>query len=157
MSFFRLFIYREICKLYEYNNKCFSTLEESIKNNLNDTLTSVNESLNTCVGKIKSINSDNLHQMKKINSDNVQQMQRINMLNNQPITKKTNHYTETDSISANEQMKYISDTKETVLNDNSLYMSPEDKIVKKIKPSNQTNHITRLALVTSAPQNTLRA
>ena len=60
--------------------------------------------------------------------ESMNQFQKINLLNNQPITKMTNHFTETDSNDGKNNIKYLSDSRNppkpnNINKQDSFYMS----------------------------------
>lgn len=122
-----VFLYKEIIALRDDLTKNVNEIKLYIDESNKSQRNKYQTDLGLCVNKIKSINNDS-----------IQQARRITLLNNQPIIRKNcvNNFTETDSSSdINSEIKYLSDTKETlyptkqkprITPDTSLYMSIKD-------------------------------
>jgi hypothetical protein len=91
-------MYKELLSL---KNNITASLESYITNLTYTTLES-NNKLNNNVIKYIS-------QIKEIGNDNLQQLRKITMLNHQPITKISNHFTETDNSEIQSEIHFLSD------------------------------------------------
>ena len=97
-------VYRELGRLnYIILQESKSTkvlIEKQIFDSNNRISEELSTNFNSCINRIKTMNTEN-----------IRQLQNITLLNNQPITKiiNPNHFTETDSDCRNESnIKYLS-------------------------------------------------
>lgn len=97
LLFIVVLLYKEI-----YN------LKDGIFNGVKHVLSSHTENNKQIANKFKADADKCINQLKSISSENIYQLQRITQLNNQPIRKIANHFTETDDSEFNTQMEYLS-------------------------------------------------
>jgi hypothetical protein len=118
-----LAMYLNTKRLLYYIDKRISSMNSNVSTMHSKTLLELNNYMN----KLKVTNADNMHRIEKINRQQIMQMNRINVLNNQPITKKVNHFTESDGSgfcnqTHDDKIKNFDDNK-----DISLFMSSNEK------------------------------
>jgi hypothetical protein len=124
-------------------------------NNISDDIISFNKTIiehNETSNKIlyKKIQTDldsYIDKIKAINNESIQQFRKITLLNNQPITKIINHFSESESELGTD-IKYLSDSKYSkpeakntvhkIASDNSYYMSED----LKNKDNNLSNNVS---------------
>ena len=80
LLFLVILIYREITTLKSDVMGHIEELTAEVKENSDFMVTKLQNNMNKCVGDIKGISSDNINQLRKITE-----------INNQPITRITNH------------------------------------------------------------------
>ena len=92
-------------ELYTMKAEYIEIISKS-KNDNKELVIKMNEDMNRCVSHIKNISTDNLMQLKK-----------INILNNQPISRIVNHYTETDESHGGNDKRNEKGVKELYMSD----------------------------------------
>ena len=85
LLFIVIMTYRELTIMKHDLNNNVDVLIDSVKQETNLTVLKIQSSVTKCMTHVKDVNLENMKQLKK-----------ITMLNNQPIMRITNHYTETD-------------------------------------------------------------
>lgn len=98
LLFVIVMVYKEITRLNDEMISLKRTCNTDTKNMVNY----MQNNMDDCIKKIKDMNTETLHQYRKINS-----------LNNQPITRIANHFTETEDSAANPYLNNLSDKKGT--------------------------------------------
>src|SRR6185369_15382591 len=100
------FLYKIDSKLDYIGSKSYSSEEKN-----NEVFTNISGSMELLNEKVNNVIDGNVKEVRKTNTESFVQFQKIIALNNQPVLKKTNYFTETDdiSINVNEYMKCISD------------------------------------------------
>ena len=96
-----------------------------LKDNYNDMKILFSEFNTTFITHIKNNIEQYIKQIKKISTDNLDQLKEINILHHQPITKITNHFTETLDSEIHSNINYLSDI--ATKNRNKYYMSEDNK------------------------------
>lgn len=134
LLFIVVMIYRELSIVKRDLRNDMNTVLDDFKKETMETLENANNNMTRCINNIKELNNDNINQMRK-----------VYMLNNQPITKVFNHYTETDESHATDNIKNtVNNSKKDSMAE--FYLSDDDsskqsckKITENIKKIYDSN------------------
>ncbi|QKF94008.1 hypothetical protein QKU48_gp0550 [Fadolivirus algeromassiliense] len=102
LLFLIILVYREVSNLKDQFNKNTGHMSLQFRQNTDKMLLKFQNNMNKYVSQIKTISSDNLQQLRK-----------ITILNHQPVTRLSNHFTETDGSEIKTDIQYLSDMKGT--------------------------------------------
>lgn len=116
LLFLIILVYREVSVLKDQFGKNAGQMSLQFRQNTDKMLLKFQNNMNKYVSQIKTISSDNLQQLRK-----------ITILNHQPVTRLSNHFTETDNSEMKTDIQYLSDVRE-----------PEFKTSKKQTEKNNT-------------------
>jgi len=97
LLFIIFMVYLEVMNIKKTMLK-LTELNLNIKDEHNNTINRIQNNMIKYVEQIKNISNDNLQQLKK-----------ITLLNQQPITRISNHFTETDDDENHSDIQYLSD------------------------------------------------
>ena len=114
-----LFLYNMTKKLQKKVEKSIENIQRSQREMNKNILEQVSTNMTKCVSKIRELNNNNLHQMR-----------RISFINQQPVTKLSNNFTETED-DLKTDMQYLSEEppaqkdQDEVCAANQFYMSED--------------------------------
>jgi len=100
LLFLIILIYREV-----------TTLKTDVVHNVSGLAHEMRTYQHNMVGQFQSNINKCVSQIKNISSDNLQQLRKITLLNNQPVTRIANHFTETDDSEMRTNINYLSETR----------------------------------------------
>lgn len=100
LLFIVIVVYRELTTLKDEFINNMTNVSLLFQQKSDKMLSNLQNNMIKCVSQVKSISSDNLHQLRK-----------ITVLNNQPINRISNHFTETDDSEIHTDINYLSDNK----------------------------------------------
>lgn len=98
LLFLMILLYKEMSSIKEDIIGHVGRLVSNMKSQNDKQVLQLKSNLNQCVGQIKGISTDNLQQLRK-----------ITLLNNQPITRTANHFTEVDDSDMRTDGNMLSD------------------------------------------------
>lgn len=96
-----LLLYREVNNLRDHVNDTLGNVAYDIKHSCDGVVSRLQGNMIRCVRQIKGVSNDNLDQLRK-----------ITLLNHQPITKMSNHFTETDDSEVHTNLVYLSEARD---------------------------------------------
>jgi hypothetical protein len=132
-----IFLYREI-----------STLKDEVRKGHREVRDSVDDTKDEVIKEVKNDLEKTLDKLRTLNLEYIQQVRKMNIIQNQPITKSSNHFTDSESeIGTN--LNYLSDTnvvlpKQIVAkNESSFYMSNDEEISPQETQNNSLILLTK--------------
>ena len=123
LLFVLFMVYRELGRLNDITQRDIKSTQDIVIKEAQE-----------CTNKIILEINSSVTRIKNMNAENIQQLHKINLLHSQPITKISNHFTETESEYKTEtNIKYLSETRDQINNqskhlDASYYMSEDHPV-----------------------------
>ncbi|CAH6421771.1 Hypothetical protein KVN_LOCUS457 [uncultured virus] len=107
LLFLIILVYKELGNIKNEIIKNIFSIITNLKQNNEKFEIRLNNNMLKCVSQIREINTQNLQQLRK-----------ISLLNNQPITKFNNHFTEIEDSDMHTDINYLSDKRTKIMSDN---------------------------------------
>ena len=128
LLFIVIMTYRELTMMKHELNSNIEVLIDNVKQETSSSVSKIQSSVTKCLNDVNHISTQNIAQLKK-----------ITLLNNQPVLRMTNHYTETDeSLHTDMRSNGLTDTKNNIFKNTGsvgdvYYMSESETDYRKKK------------------------